>query len=158
QDRHRRDMHRRWYVADNTVTAKSEYKCNIGVCPTEKLLHFSFLGDSDIAYNRLSMTCDSPRGCLDDGSGEHDAIYVTAASNVDIYGNDIRDMVNGAAPNAIRADFSYGNLRVWRNRAIDIQTSFVTPAPMASAPWYVVRNEFVGASTGGTPLQGNLVS
>lgn len=46
-DRHRDDMHRRWYVADNVVTNNF---------PDGNPVFLTFMADSDIAYNHLSRT------------------------------------------------------------------------------------------------------
>lgn len=141
-DRRRAVMHRHWYVADNVI--RYDYE---GRAPNEGM-YLSFLADSDIAYNRISQTpCKDPADVP--YSGEPDAMAMQSATNVDVYGNDIRDIRD----NGIHASWSYANLRFWRNRAINTGNSFVNFDPMGSAPWYLVRNEIVPQSGRHYPFQ-----
>ena len=198
EDRHRADMHRHWYVADNVITN------NFGPGGAEGL-YLTFLAASDIAYNKITHAqrrsdwstlkdkllppnctlgtdangvslwpteaqCDMGGGvtetglCRADGLhwkcmqhtlaadvgpycqceyAEPDALFVMGSSNLDVYGNDVRDI---SGDNFIQGDWTYANFRVWRNRVMsDLGNVFLTQAPMLSAPWYVVRNEYVSA-------------
>lgn len=179
RDAHRIDMHRQWQVADNVI---------VGGLGSYALVHVSFTADSDIAYNRLSMTqckydwntlktnpnwvppsctldadtwgsqvhCDGAAtveyGCGAEQGGmisgprcirpkeEPDGVKLTGSMDIDVYGNDIRDI----ADDAIEGDDAYANVRVWRNRSINAANAFFSAQPMLAAPWYVVRNEVVG--------------
>jgi hypothetical protein len=159
RDQRRGYMHRHWYVADNVIRGYGA-----------KNVYLTFTADSDVAYNRLSGCEPARGGCLcpkastpvcsntDEYYADEDAIFLDSCTNIDVYGNDIRDF----GGNAFRPDWSYSNIRIWRNRAIDSYNSFINLAPMDSAPWYIVRNEYVGAvitselGKGAKPLHANV--
>lgn len=157
--RSRNRMHRHWYIADNVASAEN--------LTSASLIHLSFAADSEVAYNRISMTQQRPAGGWPSGScdpvdsgkvwtcpygnwcfgprcicgrEEPDGVKINSTTNVDVYGNDIRDIPD----DAIEADGSYANVRVWRNRVIHAGGSFLSLQPMDAAPWYAVRNEFIG--------------
>ncbi len=150
----RQNMHRHWYVADN----------QIGSPHGTELVSLSFLADSDIAYNRIfGSRCDCdptarseqdcPDTCKYSSEMAKDAVYLPSSTNLDLYGNDIRDFRD----DVVQGDGAYGNIRIWRNRAIHFKHSFVSFQPQFGAPWYLVRNEVITSGPSqGEPLKANV--
>lgn len=78
---------------------------------------------------------------------EHNSIFhVTDGicyprENCDILGNDLADLTG----DGIKPDYGYANVRILGNRLTNIGDSAITFQPMNSGPWYIVRNQVVGA-------------
>lgn len=116
------ELDRYWYLADNVMDGDmwTEYGCRLYL-----------LADSDICYNRISKKPVNDKG--------GDAISLRFCMNIDVYGNDIHDIDD----DLFEPDYSYGNIRIWKNRGINPRFQAVSFQPMLCSPWYIVRNEFV---------------
>jgi hypothetical protein len=114
-----------WYVADNVIVGDNDPLLKPPAAFDGEGIELSDSSGHTVCHNDISRVSD---GCSYPGT------------NVDIFGNDVHDV----SDDAVELDHGRANVRVWGNRLTGFQFSGVSFQPMYDAPWYLVRNQFVG--------------
>ena len=125
-----------WYFADNIVDGGPTALYGTRVY---------MLADSDICHNRITTT-------LTDKGG--DAVSLRYCTNVDVYNNEMRELND----DGVEPDYSYGHIRIYRNRIVNPRWHGISFQPMMCSPWYILRNEIVlmGDSRKARPFKTNI--
>lgn len=114
-----------WYVADNVIVGDNDPLLKPPAGQDGEGIE---LGDSSghtVCHNDISRVADG---------------VSYPGANVDVFGNDIHDV----SDDALEPDHGQANVRIWGNRLTGYQYVGVSFQPMYGAPWYLVRNQFVG--------------
>lgn len=119
---------RDWHITDNNIVGDKPANLPPGEAQGQLSGEGIELQHSEghvVAYNAISRTADG---------------VSYANRNVDIFGNDIRDVTD----DGIEPDYGYANIRMWGNRITDSSNFYFSFQPMYCGPWYIIRNQATG--------------
>lgn len=115
-----------WYIADNTIIGNKERIAESDI--TGEGIQLINTTGHNVCFNSISMTGDG--------------ISCIRCRDSDIFNNDIFNVTD----DGIEPDYSYANIRIWRNRITNPVNAAFSFQPMYCGPWYFVRNQVMSVS------------